>query len=422
MTIGKFIKLAILTYAFLIVMLATIYVVIAVPFPIGVVGKITVNGETISDGYEVIIENLDNGATVINHTKNGYFIVAINGNDGDTIKASITYDGKTYYNETIVNTDYATQYCNISINIEENPPPSENKKPIIVLPSVFQGKCGEEIIFNASNCYDPDGYITKYEWTFYDFPPFSLQGEIVRKIWNKACNIIGMLRVYDNKLASTSKTFNIIISKVTTTTNESEDNITISMPPVANFTVEGDLIFNSTLYLNSTSYDQDGYITNWTWSVDGMLYYGENIIAETPEQPAGSTFDWIGITLVVRDNDGLYDEKSRNIRISGNAQNQTNETYKLIISTKKEVNLVLYKENNVVDEGYGRYFEYELPKGEYRILYTYNGKEYQETITLNSNMEHSLKIESKKTPFGNELIIIALFIALILMRRRKWKK
>jgi len=71
--------------------------------------------------------------------------------------------------------------------------------------------------------------------------------------------------------------------------------------PVANFTYEpADIETGVTIFFNSTSYDPDGYLTNWTWEFsDGYIKYGENV---THQYDNNGTYT---VTLTALDNENL---------------------------------------------------------------------------------------------------------------------
>ena len=415
---GKVLKIVIVAIAILIFIAGTIYVAIAGPpiLPVGVAGKITVNGDPIPNGYSVIIKNLNSGETIEKFTKDGYFVAGLSAKDGDEIVASITFNGKTYSNSTFVNTSRTTQWINITIVENENGDNENiikiNKKPVIVIPSSFTGKTGECIVFNASQCYDPDGHIVKYEWTFYDYPPFTLHGKIVNHTWDHPCNIIGILTIYDNNYSSNMRTFSVVVYE-----NESNSsNITFPpMPPIANFTLVDSYYKNNTLYVNftSTSTDPDGYIVNWTWKVNEKMHYGKNITVKVPIDK-NAEFTRLNVTLTVTDNDGMYDDV--NALVTLNTSYLNGEKYHLIIYSQKTVNIKIMKSSDVVIEDAGKYFDYLLPEGNYTLVYAYKDQVKEEKINLDRDIELPLEIKDKKTPLGFETVIIA-FIIIYMVRR-----
>jgi len=446
MKAGTIIKVAIIIVALLTFIFATIYVAKASPpMPIGTAGKIVVNNESIDDGYVVTVKNEDTGEEVYAYTENGYFVVGVSGIDGDEITASVEYDGVVYSNSTIVDTSRATQWINISISTsnpndddnDTNDEETENEKPVILIPDTFEGTVGDEIVFDASSCYDPDGYITKYEWTFYDYPPSTLTGKIVKKVFNNVCNIMGIITVYDNDCVTSSKTFNVVINQQSNNDSENENNssdssadennssndtvITVPpMPPIANFTCSEGFYENNTLYVNmtSTSTDADGYIVNWTWTVEGELYYGENITVIVPIVDENESFAKLNVTLLVTDNDGLYDDV--NAVITFNTSYINSEKHHLIIYSEEPVSIKLSRDGQVLDEDSGTHFEYYLPSGDYSVVYTYNGMEFDKNINLDADTDIMLDIPTNQnhTPAFGLLAVLIAFGVIIYVRKK----
>ena len=83
--------------------------------------------------------------------------------------------------------------------------------------------------------------------------------------------------------------------------------------PIAGFTCEPTTtpLTYETIYLNSTSYDPDGYIVNWTWTTDdGTTLYGENVTHQY------SNDGIYNIILSVIDNEGLIDSNSLKVTVT----------------------------------------------------------------------------------------------------------
>ena len=72
----------------------------------------------------------------------------------------------------------------------------------------------ETILFNASNSYDPDGYIVNYEWGFGD--EIAATGEIVEHSYSKPGDYTVILRVTDNDSVSNTNTMILTITMVET--------------------------------------------------------------------------------------------------------------------------------------------------------------------------------------------------------------
>ena len=83
------------------------------------------------------------------------------------------------------------------------------------------------------------------------------------------------------------------------------------LPPIANFTYEPINPYTyKTLYFNSTSYDQDGYINSWTWNMDdGTILYGENI---THQFSSPGSYN---VMLTVTDDKGIPNSCNKTINV-----------------------------------------------------------------------------------------------------------
>ena len=120
---------------------------------------------------------------------------------------------------------------------------------------------GDTVYFNSTST-DLDGRIVNWTWDMGDGT--ILYGEKVTHQYMDDGVYTVSLTVRDDDNATSSTTKNLLIK---------------NQPPNANFTYEP--AFPSTytmIYFNSTSYDKDGNIVNYTWSFgDGDTAYGENV-------------------------------------------------------------------------------------------------------------------------------------------------
>ncbi len=119
-----------------------------------------------------------------------------------------------------------------------------------------------EIVYFNSTSVDSDGNITTWSWSFGD--THTSLGENVTHQYTVNGSYIVSLTVIDDDNASASLEKTILVG---------------NQPPVTNFTVEpSEPEINQTVYFNSTSYDVDGSIVNWTWDLgDGNISYGITI-------------------------------------------------------------------------------------------------------------------------------------------------
>ena len=85
----------------------------------------------------------------------------------------------------------------------------------------------------------------------------------------------------------------------------------IQQAPIASFTYEPTSpLYNEIIYFNSTSYDPDGYIMNWTWEMgDGTQFYGEHV---THSYAENGTYK---VNLTVIDNTSMADTTSAFVNV-----------------------------------------------------------------------------------------------------------
>ena len=144
----------------------------ALPQPIGVVGRIKIDG-VYQDGIQVTVKNLVSGEekTVVTQEINGehgWYLTTLSGNNGDLIEVS--YNGHT--NQTVVDLDRLSQYLNLTVESGggESSSPSEIP-PVIPSPpppphanftySPSNPKVGDEVTFIDTS----EGNITSRTWT-----------------------------------------------------------------------------------------------------------------------------------------------------------------------------------------------------------------------------------------------------------------
>ena len=138
------------------------------------------------------------------------------------------------------------------IKADSNSPPVANFTFYPTIPSK-----NETVIFNASSSYDPDGIITNYTWNFGDGS--IAYGMIVNHSYANDSIYNVTLTVRDDNNATANITKQIIVDET----------------PVANFSF---VVNDKSVIFNSSSYDPDGSIVNYTWNFgDEKTAYGENV-------------------------------------------------------------------------------------------------------------------------------------------------
>ncbi|HEC80947.1 MAG TPA: PKD domain-containing protein [Thermoplasmatales archaeon] len=162
---------------------------------------------------------------------------------------------------------------------------------------------GQNVAFDASLSYDPDGAIISYEWDFGDKNTSNLQNPTHR--YTNSGTYTVTLTVTDDQGVSDSTSRTIIVSPG-------------NIQPVANFTYNPpNPTTADNIQFTSTSYDPDGKIISWTWDFsDG---------ATSTEQNPTHRYNNPGVynvTLTVTDDDGVTDRISKLIIVTESPASQ----------------------------------------------------------------------------------------------------
>ena len=165
-----------------------------------------------------------------------------------------------------------------------------------------------------STSWDSDGIIINYTWNFGDGS--IAYGRNVSHKYNENGVYYVSLTVYDDDNSYNMTTKEIVIYNV---------------PPVVNFSYYPIYpIPNMNISFNSTSYDLDGYIKNYTWNFgDGSIAYGRNV---SHKYTAHGIYN---VTLTVIDDDNANASKKIKLVIADFYVNKTiydpvNHTWKKI--------------------------------------------------------------------------------------------
>ncbi len=156
------------------------------------------------------------------------------------------------------------------------------------------------VTFDASGSYDPDGTIVDYRWNFGDSQMGV--GKQQTHVYAKSGTYTVELIVYDDKGATDSTSHTITVLQA------APKAVFVSSPFPAQAC--------SSITLNGTSsFDPDGYITNYTWTItNAELNYEASFsggaIYWTPCWEGDYT-----VQLTVVDNDGLQDKVSKTIQV-----------------------------------------------------------------------------------------------------------
>ena len=255
--------------------------------------------------------------------------------------------------------------------------------------------------------YDPDGYIVNWTWNFGDGTTSSEQNPI--HIYSDYGSYNVTLRIEDDKGA-----VNYMTREVTLI-----NDIEVNLKPVANFTIEGLLLENHTIYMNNTSYDPDGVIVNSTWLVDGDELYNTSIKMQFSEGRHN-------VTLMVTDDDNANDTITKTIDVEKENISNTN-SYNLTVyvmyddSPIQGANITI--SDNVVQTGNDGKAVVSLEGGWYTVSIEKDGyKPKIEQVHLTGDRTLNVALDKgRNTPLGMATLIIALLIALW-RKGRKYEK
>lgn len=256
--------------------------------------------------------------------------------------------------------------------------------------------------------YDPDGYIVKWSWQFGDGTTSSNQNPT--HVYSDYGSYNVTLRIEDDKGAVNYMTKEITLI----------NDIEVNLKPVANFTIEGLLLENHTIYMNSTSYDPDGVIVNSTWLVDGDELYNTSIEMQFSEGRHN-------ITLMVTDDDNANDTMTKTIDVEKeNISNNTN-SYNLTVyvmyddSPIQGANITI--SDNVVQTGNDGKAVISLEGGWYTVSIEKDGyKPKIEQVHLTGDRTLNVALDKgRNMPLSMATLIIALLIALW-RKGRKYEK
>ncbi len=163
------------------------------------------------------------------------------------------------------------------------------------------GLTGENITFNASDSYDPDGTISSYSWDF----------DTSNGIREDATGI-EVTHQY-----ATAGTYTVTLTVTSTTgTDTVTKDVVVKAPPIASFTYSS--VSATETSFTDTSTDPDGgTIIGWYWEFgDGLTSIEQNPTHVFEQGEADYT-----VTLVVMDNDILVNETTMTVHVGSGPVN-----------------------------------------------------------------------------------------------------
>jgi len=223
-----------------------------------------------------------------------------------------------------------------------------------------------QIVNFIDESYDSDGTITHWNWSFGDGNYSELQNPTHQYADNGTYNVT--LTVTDDDGSTNITTKPIIV---------------LNVEPVANFTYSPYTpTIHDTIQFINTSYDEDGYIVNWTWQFgDGNTSYQYN--------PAHNyqVYGMYTINLTVIDNDGAVNSISKQITVTTTPP-ITNFTY--IPASPTIDNLIQFNDTSYDPDGTITHWNWSFGDGNYSELqnpthqYADNGV-YHVTLSVTDN-------------------------------------
>ena len=159
----------------------------------------------------------------------------------------------------------------------------------------------ETVTFNATESYDPDGYIVSYTWDFGDgTPKLTTNDPVTNHTYTAFGDFTVTLTVTDNS--------GLI--------GEASSPIHVSQHPVASFTFTPTepLAHETVTFDASASTPDGGTIVNYTWNFgdENTTTVSEPIITH-----AYSTYGTYTVTLNITDSEGKWDTTSKQITVAG---------------------------------------------------------------------------------------------------------
>jgi PKD repeat protein len=187
---------------------------------------------------------------------------------------------------------------------------NDNAPPLADAGNIYQGTVDEDIIFDASESYDPDGTIIGYRWDYTNDGTWDtewLQTKITTHVFTDPGRYTVVLEVKDNNNETSQDTATVHI----TTLDRSE--------PYAQFTISptNPLCEEVVTFDASLSYDPDGSVTGYRWDFTGV---GVFTTWQTDESITYS-YDTNGsytATLEIRDDDDMLNVTSMNLYVGEN--------------------------------------------------------------------------------------------------------
>jgi len=216
-----------------------------------------------------------------------YFDLGVNVTNTSEVQVSDWSETGTFTVAELNASDKEYFDLGVSVTLEEEP----NQPPIANFTYNPSTPYTNEPIQFIDTSIDVDGSIVAWLWDFGNGAQSTGQNPVIA--YSTAGNYTVTLTVWDDDGASNST------SKTVTVLNHL---------PIVNFTYT-DPIKNKPTYFNSTSYDLDGEIINYTWIIENQTFYGANITYTFTE------FGIYNVTLIVKDNSNATSDITKQIEV-----------------------------------------------------------------------------------------------------------
>jgi PKD repeat protein len=255
----------------------------------------------------------------------------LRGNAGEAINfdASNSYDRDGYITQynwdfngdglvdasgiEVINRYWATGQYNVKLTVRDNQGATNsitktlqigraNKQPVAEFSySPANPIVGESVTFDASDSYDPDGYLTQYLWDFDGDGQSDASGKQVSYRFWRTGQFRTILTLHDNENTTATKSEVIQVSRP-------------NRKPVARFECSptDPSMGESVSFDASDSYDPDGYLTQYLWDFDG-----DGDINATGKQVTHRYWSsgQYSVKLIVEDNQGAEASITKAIRV-----------------------------------------------------------------------------------------------------------
>ena len=225
-----------------------------------------------SDELTVYFYNAKDDTLISSGTKNP----VLNVKSGSTVKYNFKLGFNTTYAWYVIVDDGLLQNQSDPFLFFTDRTPPDNDPPVAKAGGIYTGDAKKEIIFDASDSYDPDGKIDFYRWNFGDGTSEILKNYTTHKYENEGTYQV-TLTVIDNNGSSDIESTTAIIGSYS------------NIPPVASFNIPSTGYINEKITFTSTSSDPDKDNLIETWKIDNTTLNGREV---------SYTFKKIGVYII----------------------------------------------------------------------------------------------------------------------------